>query len=218
MKYRVMRFFPAAFLLLIFVGLMPDSALAQRQQRFKAGIVAGLTASQIDGDESAGYHKVGLQGGLRGVIILGGKQDASVEILYTQRGCRNQPKTFPEFSTTLGYIEVPVQWHYKDWLMEGEGNAPDWYRMQFNIGLSYGRLLNSQDKFNDGFGIFSALPDLEKNSFCFLVGATFNASPHLGFTVRLHRGLNKLYQPGDGKNYRSQLIEHFLAFQAVYMF
>ncbi|MCC7507153.1 MAG: hypothetical protein IT259_17735, partial [Saprospiraceae bacterium] len=75
MKYRALRFFPAVLLLLM---LLPEGAIAQRQQRFKAGIIAGLTASQIDGDESAGYHKVGLQGGLRGVVILGGKQDASV--------------------------------------------------------------------------------------------------------------------------------------------
>ncbi len=88
------------------------SAHAQRNQRFKAGILAGVTAAQIDGDASAGYNKVGLQAGLRGIVLLNQKQDASIEILFTQRGSRNEAKTPPFFKTTLNYIEVPVQWHY----------------------------------------------------------------------------------------------------------
>lgn len=203
----------------LFVLLLLSAALpAQPQQRFKAGLIAGVTASQIDGDESAGYHKLGLQAGLRGVAILREKQQASVEILYTQRGCRNQPKYFPEFNTTLDYIEVPVQWHYCDWLVEGESESDNYYKIQINLGLSYARLLNYRDKFNNGFGIFSALPYLNENSFCAMAGASFYASRHVGFTFRWQRAVNKLYQPGGQGNYRSSLNEHLLTFQTVYMF
>lgn len=204
-------------LLLVFCFL---PSLILSQQRFKAGIIAGLTASQIDGDASAGYHKVGLQAGLRGVARLKEKQEASVEILYTQRGCRNEAKTPPYFKTTLNYIEVPVQWHYHDWLVEGADEADNFYRVQFNIGASYGRLLDYKDD-SDGSiaGITPALPDLNRNSFCFLAGARFYASKHFGFTFRYHRAVNKLYKPGKpGTNYGLSLNEHFLAFQAVYMF
>ena len=67
----------------------------QGQARFSAKAIAGLTASQIDGDASAGYHKVGLQGGLGVAARLKGKQSASIEFLFTQRGCRNQPQPLP---------------------------------------------------------------------------------------------------------------------------
>lgn len=210
----------SALLLLLSFCLLPFAAQSQRTQRFKAGVVAGLTASQIDGDASAGYHKVGLQAGLRAVAILKKKQEASVEILYTQRGCRNEAKTPPFFKTTLNYIEVPVQWHYHDWLMEYENEANNFYRMHFNIGASFGRLLGYKDD-SDGSiaGITPALPDLKHNSFCFLVGASFYASKHLGFTFRYHRALNKLYQPGKpGTSFAYSLNEHFLAFQTLYMF
>lgn len=213
------RFFTVLTVLLLASLLRPQTLRAQSPQRFKAGLIAGLTASQIDGDESAGYHKVGLQGGLRGVVALKPKQEASVEILYSQRGCRNQPKTFPIYSTTLDYIEVPVQWHYKDWFIEdGAGDeSQDFYRVQFNIGASYGRLLGFRDD-SEGGGITEALPDLNRNSFCFVVGGSFFASRHLGFTFRYHRALNRLYNPRDSGGYFQSLHEHYLAFQAVYMF
>ncbi len=212
---RALCALPFAFCLLIFAF---SSAYGQRAQRFKAGLIAGLTAAQIDGDASAGYHKVGWQAGLRGITILKPKQQASIEILYTQRGCRNEPKTYPLYSTTLDYIEVPVQWHYSDWLVEAGDEADNFYRVQFNAGLSYARLLGYKDKYNDGFGIAAALPDLNENSFSILFGVSFYASRHLGFTFRWHRALNDLYTPGDGRNFKNSLNEHFLAFQAMYLF
>jgi hypothetical protein len=204
--------------LLAAVFLLPQTAQSQQTQRFKAGIIAGLTASQIDGDLSAGYHKVGWQAGLRGVVILKEKQQASVEILYTQRGCRNEPKTFPLYSTTLDYIEIPVQWHYSDWLVDFGDDADNFYRLQLSLGVSYGRLMGYNDKYEDGFGIAAALPDLNENSFSGMVGVTFYATKHIGFTARWHRAFNNLYKPGDGGNYESSLNEHFLAFQAMYLF
>ncbi|MCC6462260.1 MAG: PorT family protein [Saprospiraceae bacterium] len=200
--------------------LAPAPAAAQAVRRFKAGIIAGVTASQIDGDESAGYNKVGLQGGIRGIIVLKEKQDLSVEILFTQRGCRNEAKTPPFFKTTLNYIEVPVQWHYHDWPANDESDEPEYYRVHFNTGLAYGRLLDYKDD-TDGTiaGITPALPFLKRNSVCFLIGASFFATKHLGFTVRYHRAINRLYEPGaPGSNYAYSLNEHFLAFQTMYVF
>lgn len=204
-------------LLLIFI-LSGRTAL--RAQRFKAGIIAGVTAAQIDGDASAGYNKVGLQGGLRGIIVLKPKQDASIELLFTQRGSRNEAKTPPYFKTTLNYVEVPVQWHYHDWPANGDPEDPDFYRIHFNAGISYARLLGNQDD-SDGSiaGITPALPFLNKNSFCLLIGASFFASEHIGFSFRYHRAVNNLYKPGQpGSNFANTLREHFLAFQTMYVF
>ena len=199
---------------------LPNRAEAQRQQRFKAAILTGLTAAQIDGDASAGYNKVGLQAGLRGIVLLNQKQDASIEILFTQRGSRNEAKTPPFFKTTLNYIEVPLQWHYHDWPANGDPDDPDFYRIYFNTGLSYARLLDYTDD-SDGSiaGITPALPFLNRNSVCFLIGASFFASIHIGFNFRYHRAFNRLYEPGQpGSNFANSLNEHFLAFQIMYVF
>ncbi len=199
--------------------LLAIAAVALAQPRFSARAMAGLTASQIDGDVSAGYHKVGLQGGVGVSARLKGKHSSSIEFLFSQRGCRNQPQYFPIFSTTLNYVEVPVQWHYSDWLVYGENRKPDWYRASFNAGLSYGRLIGYQDKYKDGYGISAALEDLNTNSVCLILGATIYATRHLGWSFRYNRALNLLYKPGrPGTNYQSSLYEHFLAFQMHYRF
>jgi len=49
-------------------------------------MVAGINASQINGDAEAGYHKVGLNIGARGGAILGEKWEAALEILLSQQG------------------------------------------------------------------------------------------------------------------------------------
>ncbi|MFN0014195.1 MAG: outer membrane beta-barrel protein [Saprospiraceae bacterium] len=209
------------FVALAILGFLShNTANAQRQQRFKAGLIVGVTASQIDGDASAGYHKVGLQGGLRGIVVLKPRQEASIEFLFSQRGSRNQPDYPPTFSTTLNFIEVPLQWHYRDWAANGDTDNPDFFRINFNIGLSYSRLLSFTDD-SDGSiaGITPALPHLNKDSFCFLVGASFFASKHIGFTFRYHRAFNALYSPGKpGTNFANSLNEHYLAFQTMYVF
>ncbi|MBK9337609.1 MAG: hypothetical protein IPM98_14015 [Lewinellaceae bacterium] len=138
----------------------------------------------------------------------------------SRNAARNESKTPPFFKTTLNYIEVPVQWHYHDWAANGDPEDPDFYRVHFNVGLSYSRLLNYQDDSDDlGAGITAALPDLNKNGFCFLIGASFYATQHVAFTVRYHRAINRLYSPGKpGTNYAYSLNEHFLAFQTMYVF
>ncbi|MFM7153100.1 MAG: hypothetical protein ACKOZV_03105, partial [Bacteroidota bacterium] len=115
---------------------------ASAQQRFRAGAVAGLVASQIDGDLSAGYNKVGLQTGIRVTGLLTQKTEASMEFLFSQRGSQSELvpgeyDLFP-FSLRLNYVEVPVMWHYKDWLAEGSGNT-EYYKVSANLGFSYSR-------------------------------------------------------------------------------
>lgn len=197
-------------LAILVVGVSADA-----QRRFAAKGIAGFTASQIDGDQSAGYHKVGLQAGLGVEARLKEKQSASLELLFSQRGARNQPQIPPAFSVTLDYIEIPVQWHYADWLMEGEGRSPDWYRVRFNAGLSYSYLLDIRDKYeNTSFP--AAFPFFTRNTVALVLGATFYATEHVGFTFRYNRPLHFLYRPGEGRPLRNSLYEHFLAFQVNY--
>lgn len=213
------NFFPV---LLAALFLLPSLAQSQRTQRFKAGIVAGLTASQIDGDLSAGYNKLGLQAGLRGIALLTKRTEGSIELLFVQRGSqselvRDQLNPY-NFSLTLNYIEVPLQWHYKDWLVD-DGDE-EYYRVSFNAGLSYARFMSA--KVDDEFsGVNAVAPDfLKKNDFSFLIGASFFAGPHLGFTFRYVRSIGYMYDPRDWDPAPAQKAwnAHSLYFQTVYLF
>jgi hypothetical protein len=213
------RYHKTVLLLMGFLLLCQKvSAQFREGQRFAAGVVAGATASQIDGDQSAGYHKLGLTGGLQVLAKLKERQALSVDILFTQRGCQNQPQIPPFFSTTLNYVEVPVMWHYFDWLEEGETGEPDWYHIQASGGLVYGRLLGTRDKFEDGFGITSAIPNLRPNNVALALGGSVFFNRHVGLTIRWQRAITRTYRIGTGGNYSTDLWEHYITFQANYRF
>ena len=193
------------------------------QPRFKAAIIAGLTASQINGDRSAGYNKLGLQAGLRGIARLKDREDLSIEFLYAQRGCqstllKDQFDPF-RFSHTINYLEIPVQWHFKDWLVEYEDDKDNFYRVSFNIGASYARLLGYTSG-GEGSGIGAALPVLKKGDISFLLGANFMASRHFGFAFRYVRSFGRMYDPADFSPapYQYSLNSHSLYFQTFYLF
>jgi len=197
-----------------------------QEQRFGAGLIAGVTASQIDGDESAGYNKLGLQAGARGIVRLTKRTDASVEILYTQRGAKSRfvkdrfDPSVP-YSIRLDYIEIPVQWHFKDWRVDGEGRAPDWYKASFNIGLMFARYMGAGKPKGEVMGLDIVANDyLKRNDLSFVIGANLLTSPHFGFTFRYMRSLFSMYDPRDYNPapYQNSLISHALNFQMFYLF
>jgi hypothetical protein len=221
---RINATFPASLFGAIFCTLI-SLPRAEAQPRFKAGPVVGITASQIDGDLSAGYNKLGLQGGLRVIGRLRPRTEGSLEFLFSQRGCQsellkgNRFDDFP-FGVTLNYVEIPVQWHYKDWLIEGADESKNYYRMAFNIGLSYARLIST--KLDDETSwLRGIVPDyLKKNDVSFVVGFNFFANRHLVFTARYNRSIGQMYDPRDHDPAPAQRgwNGHCLYFQGGYMF
>jgi hypothetical protein len=208
-----------SFLLTLF-GLW---AFAQTTpQRFKAGVIASITASQIDGDLSAGYNKLGLQTGLRGIVLLKEKQEASVELLFSQRGASSALLKNADdfgFAITLNYIEIPVQWHYKDWLIE-DAEKGDYYKVSFNAGLSFARLIGTKVN-NELSAVTKVVPNLlEKNDLSFVLGANIWANHHLGFTFRYVRSFGYMYNPKKWAlpPFAQAWNGHSLNFQTVYLF
>ncbi|MEO6038554.1 MAG: porin family protein [Saprospiraceae bacterium] len=216
---------PVAFCLLL--CFQPGRVQAQETpQRFGAGLIFGLTASQIDGDQSAGFNKLGIQAGLRGITRLGKRTDGSIEILYTQRGAQTRlikgqyydPTNF--FTLRLNYIEVPVQWHFKDWRVKGEDGDPDWYKAAFNVGLAYARYMGpKKNDFPQGLDIV-ALDYFKKNDLALVIGANILFSQHFGMTFRYVRSIVSMYDPRDYNPapYQSSLVSRCLYFQTFYLF
>lgn len=210
-----------SFYLIIALCLSACCLSAQSARRFNAGLIVGATASQIDGDQYAGYHKLGLQAGLRGIVRLRNRSEASLEFLFAQRGSRssinNNQALFP-FKMTLNYVEIPVQWHYKDWFIKDD--ADGFWRVSFNAGLSYARFISAKTG-TDGSSIYEVVPDyLRKNDISLLIGANFFVNRHLGFTFRYVRSLALIYQPNDWVNAPVDRgwLGHCLYFQSAYMF
>ncbi|MCS6930144.1 MAG: hypothetical protein NZM43_11715 [Saprospiraceae bacterium] len=108
------------------IGLVISSVWAQR---FQVGAILGSTALQIDGDASAGYHKLSCQGGLLSAVRVSAAYSLSSELLYTQRGCRSEANAF-----TLHIAKIPVQGHRQLWSNELR-------KFHFSVSSRYGSAL-----------------------------------------------------------------------------
>jgi hypothetical protein len=192
------------------------------QSRFGGGIVLGFNAAQMDGDYAAGYHKVGLNAGLRGTARLNeeGKWLLSTELLFSQRGARSVERdgASPDWKATLNYLEVPVLISYLDWAQD-EGA---YYKVHFTAGLSFGRLFSSKVSFpfirpKEVVDVF------QQNDLSYTAGVSYFVNRNLGFTGRYSRSFGYLFNPNNHKdnNFLSglgALQGYFLTFQTCWNF
>lgn len=100
----------------------PSDYYEEIPRTFYGGLIAGGNFTQIDGDNYAGYKKVGLNGG--GIVYanMGGSVALSMEILFSQKGAHGhleQTSTIQKFlirnyDVNLNYVELPFQINYFD--------------------------------------------------------------------------------------------------------
>jgi opacity protein-like surface antigen len=112
-------------------------------QRFiHGGIVGGINASQLDGDNYSGFHKAGLNIGFTAFRSIAPKWLLNLELLYSQKGVRNiQMYNSPavgsvpiEYKASLNYVEIPLMIHYD----VGE-------KIFLGAGVSYSRLISDKE-------------------------------------------------------------------------
>jgi len=74
-----MKQFSVLIILLVFVGMTAYS------QSFQGGVLAGLNASQVDGDSYSGYHKPGIVAGAYVLTNLSRTVFSGMEIKFAQK-------------------------------------------------------------------------------------------------------------------------------------
>lgn len=183
------------------------------QQRFKAGITIGLNTSQIDGDDTGGYNKIGLVGGLRGIAIINDKMELALELNYSQRGSKNDNTEPVDIEIKLNYVEVPVMFSYKDWYNEEE----DYYKVQASGGLSYGRLLNTSAEGASNVFI-NEVENFSKDDISILLGGEIFLIKHLSLGLRWQKSLNLLYDSSKFSQGKNSLRSRFWTFRVTYVF
>jgi hypothetical protein len=204
----------------LFTVLLINSLSAQN--RFGGGVVVGFNAAQMDGDFAAGFHKVGLNAGVRGTARLNddGRWLLTTEMLLSQRGARTVERdgANPDWKATLNYLEVPVLISYLDWAQD-EGA---YYKVHFTAGVSYGRLFST--KVSDPFIHPRAAVDVfEQNDVSYTGGVSYFLSRNLGFSFRYSRSFNYLFNPIKYKTDPvlgglTALQGYFLTFQTCWNF
>jgi len=122
--------------LILLLCCFPSWKLAA--QAFKAEIIGGFNMSQVDGDETAGFRKLGLNTGLGVVLPLDKNWSLSFETLYNQKGSRlgrqYNDSLDGSYLLRMNYAEVPFMVRYTD---------RDF--MTAGLGVSWGRLVSVQE-------------------------------------------------------------------------
>jgi opacity protein-like surface antigen len=155
-------------------------------QTFGGGVMAGLSASQLDGDRSGGYNKAGLNFGIYTNTALNNYIDAQLELRYVQKGSKSNTKDNSLFYLSkLNYIELPLFLKYS--FLD---------KFSANIGLAAGYLQRStEDK--DGSDL-PADPEFNKFEFSGLAGVEYEFIENFFFNVRFNYSILPVRaHPGD---------------------
>jgi hypothetical protein len=92
--------------------LMAFGTIAVYSQAFEGGVLAGLNASQVDGDSFSGYKKPGIVAGGYVLTNFSRRVFGGMEIKFAQKGSRKNPnfKTGDQvkYIMRLNYIDLPV--------------------------------------------------------------------------------------------------------------
>jgi len=203
--------------LLLTVGNTCLSGVALAQESpFRAGMLLGFNAAQIDGDELRGFDKAGLSLGARFGLVFSPRTELSMDLLYSQRGSQSRPSR--DNSTLLNkyslhYMEVPFLFHYKEWAAVTTDETA-FYRLEVAGGLAYSRLIRARMQGNPFEGREELL---NQNDFSYILGFGFHASPVHSFHFRYTDSINFLFDDLQALNVR-RLRGYFLTLQYLYLF
>ncbi len=198
-------------LFLFFVLIAAHLPLLTCGQSFKAGLIAGLSTTQISGDNLSGFNKVGLLAGGFVSTQLSEKFDAAMEITFIQKGSRKNAdpdkNDYTSYLLRLSYIEVPIlfQWNYSR-------------RFCFEIGPTMGVLLSEYEE--DETGELPARRPFNSFEFGGTVGLNINLVSGLIFNTRLSSSLIPVREHQSGQSYRLNAGQYnsVLAFTIRYKF
>jgi hypothetical protein len=104
-------------------------------QRFDGALIAGISASQVDGDTQKGYNKPGFFAGVFVETDLNELFSAKIELFYIGKGAVKKINGVEEFNTSLHYIEMPFLMCFKP-IDQG----------QLDVGLAGSYLISSKYK------------------------------------------------------------------------
>ena len=88
-----------------------------KAQSFNAGIIAGATFCQVDGEEYAGFHQLGLTVGPYANLPFGDYLSGQMELKYSLFGAHSSDKEVREYgynpySLRMHYVEIPLMLRY----------------------------------------------------------------------------------------------------------
>jgi hypothetical protein len=157
---------------IVYIILFILPAMAVSSQKFDAGLLAGLSTSQVDGDWMGGFHKVGIKAGGFVNRKIGEHLHVQFEIEFIQKGSRMPLTNDGQFYLMrLNYAEVPLMINYslgKKWNIEA--------------GAAFATLLSALEE--DQAGEITNAPPFHRYDYLACAGGNYFITAHLIFNAR----------------------------------
>ncbi len=169
------------FLFLFCFSLFCSNA---QEHRFSAGITAGLSSSQISGDELAGFNKTGFTGGLLLRTTFTKNWTTQFEMLFIQKGSKEAARMdsitgeYSYYRLQLNYLEVPVLLQYRI------------KKVFFEAGPGIGYLINYREE--DKTGDITNRRPFNKFEISFNFGFGVCIKDHFGIGIRYSNSINSV--------------------------
>jgi len=204
-------------------ALAQEAATDQTKLGIRGGIILGMNVTQVDGDDYAGFTKIGLNTGFYGQIPVSKIFFVSTEILYSQRGSKSQVQ--PQGSTQLpfkfvtNYAEIPVLFHFQ------ERRA-----VNFGAGVSYGRLVKQQVDVNGlvySMDYCTGKPDItdssayeciKRSDYSVVADANYIPIEHLSINIRFAYSIVPFGYFGTSNFHNRGIYHNMLSFRVMWVF
>ena len=177
-----MKKFCFVLLLLSFCGVYSFA------QSFNAGLIAGPTFCQVDGDNYAGFHQLGFTAGAYANLPLDDYFAVQMELKYSLLGAHSSDKEVNEYyynpySLRLHYAEIPLMLQYNLGVFRVGGRSLDFLTLE--AGISADVRLKATEDVDGDYQITTS----RWNMF----SATANAGIHVAFNDHLGLGARFMY-------------------------
>lgn len=175
------------FLIILTISLFSSSFLHSQERVFHAGLLGGLSMSQVLNDSFAHFSKLGFYGGGFVSSEFSDRWAWEIGMTYVMKGSKEQFFTnasYNGYKLTLGYVELPVLVKYgvKKW--------------DFEIGLSFGILVNSKEENRYNDQVYSA-SEFEQFEFAGLIGFNYFFTEKVAGNIRLSTSILPIRYPTD---------------------
>jgi len=185
-SYR--KIIPVLFFLII-------TGVNVKAQDFKAALKAGVSTSQISGDNLGGYNKAGLAAGGMVSLPLSEKFDIALEVLYIEKGSKRdsdpEKGDYQYYRLRLNYFEFPLmlKWNYSK-------------RFTFDAGPTFGVLMKSSEEDEYGEIPTSDIREFNKTEVGIAGGMQVNFASKFSFVARIESSILAVRDHVSGETYR----------------
>lgn len=186
-------------------------------QLFNAGLIAGPTFCQVDGDHYAGYHQLGYTVGAYVNLPFEEFFSVQMELKYSLLGAHSSDKEVNEYyynpySLRLHYAEIPLMLHYNFGIFRIGGRPLDFITLEIGTSLDF-RMKATEDVDADyqvttsRWNFFSATAN---------AGLHFAINEHFGFGARYMYSVVPIRFTGNPGWFYNQYYNKVIQFTLTY--